>query len=109
MLICSLFAVSTSAIGNKTELLETTEQDGDYSVNANPYTSYAYSKTRAVNYAMEFYNRRNSYFYSTSRNCTNFVSQCVSYGFGSTTGYTTSTSYRMRNNNNISTGWFAGS
>ncbi len=110
LLVCSSFAVSTSAIGNRTELMEITQQDGDYSVNANPYTSYAYSKTRAVNYAMEFYNKRNTYFYDIKNaNCTNFVSQCVSYGFGSSssTSYTNSSSYRMKNNGNYSTGWYA--
>lgn len=73
------------------------------------YTNYYYDESRAVDYADEFVSSGNSYFYSAApADCTNFVSQAVSYGFGSTTGYSTSTSYRMVNGS-YSTGWFAGS
>ena len=59
---------------------------------------------------MQFYNGYNSYFYYVNGNdCTNFVSQCVAYGFGNTTSYTSASSYRMYNNGNATTGWFAGS
>jgi len=82
----------------------------DASVNAYPYTSYPYSASRAVTYANYFWNRYNDYFYNEEdENCTNFVSQCISYGFGDTTSYTSATSYMMHNNNSYSNGWFAGS
>lgn len=84
--------------------------EGDYDINAYPYTSYSYSPSRAVNYASTFSNSPNSYFYYVSNNdCTNFVSQCVAYGFGDTTSFNSSTSYRMHNNGSATSGWFGGS
>ncbi len=42
-----------------------------------------YSRQRAIEYAYEFWNKRNSKFYnfdSLGGDCTNFVSQCLFYG-----------------------------
>ncbi len=80
----------------------------DEIVRVYPSTDYYYSNSRAVQYANEFVENNNSYFYTAGSDCTNFVSQCVSYGFGSTTNYSTSTSYRMVSGT-YSTGWFGGS
>lgn len=74
-----------------------------------PYTSYAYSSSRAVEYANDFCENRNTYFYKANEDCTNFVSQCVSYGFGSSTSYTSSSSYRMVSGASYTSGWYASS
>ena len=71
-------------------------------------TDLQYSSSRAVSYANAFVHNNNPYFYSTTLNCTNFVSQAVSYRFGSTTGYSSPTSFRMVSGTYTS-GWFAGS
>ncbi|WP_459129415.1 amidase domain-containing protein [Guggenheimella bovis] len=60
-----------------------------------PYDDYAYSATRSVAYADQFVTNRNTFFYDAGADCTNFVSQCVSYGFGTTNSYSLPTSYRM--------------
>ena len=42
-----------------------------------------YSRQKAIEYAYEFWNKRNPKFYnfdSLGGDCTNFVSQCVIYG-----------------------------
>ena len=94
--------------GKNAVIQETLESSGD-AIRGYPYTSYSYSPSRAVAYANKYCKTGNNYFYAAGQDCTNFVSQCVSYGFGSTTSYTSSTSYRMYNNNNATTGWFADS
>ena len=70
--------------------------DDDNTIKSNPYVDHQYSASRAVKYAKKFVSNGNSHFYSISGgDCTNFISQCVSYGFGSTSSYTNSSSYRM--------------
>jgi hypothetical protein len=76
----------------------------DVGILSNPYTDYTYSTSRAVQYANNFVVSRNTYFYDAGLDCTNFISQCVSYGFGSTTSYSSSSSYRM-----VPGTWSAGS
>lgn len=71
---------------------------------AYPYDDYSYSSSRAVAYANKFYKNPNTYFYVAGKDCTNFVSQCVAYGFGSSTSYTSDNSYRM-----VKGTWSAGS
>lgn len=80
---------------------------------SNPYTEYAYSPSRAVAYAKKFVVNRNTLFYLVTSNgvekdCTNFVSQAVSYGFGSGSSYSSFSSYR-RKSGSYSTGWTGGS
>ncbi len=60
-----------------------------------PYDDYSYSATRSVAYANQFVTNGNPYFYNAGVDCTNFVSQCVSYGFGVTNSYSLPSSYRM--------------
>lgn len=70
-----------------------------------PYEDYYYSTSRAVNYANNFVSNGNNYFYNASPvDCTNFVSQCVSYGFGNGSSYSSPSSYRM-----VQGTWSAGS
>lgn len=73
-----------------------------------PHTDYSFNSSRAVAYANQFVNNANSYFYEVSSDCTNFVSQAISYGFGSGTSYSSSSSYRMVSGS-YSCGWFGGS
>lgn len=87
-------------------------KESEFSLRSYPHTDYSYSSSRAVTYANQFVSSRNTYFYNCgdgSRDCTNFVSQCVSYGLGSTAGYSTSTSYRMVPGAGYMDGWYAGS
>ncbi len=75
---------------------------------AYPYTDYNYNAERAVAYANNFVSNWNTYFkYLPGADCTNFVSQCVSYGFSSSIAYDSSSSYRMVNTGAYSTGWYA--
>ncbi len=76
---------------------------------AYPYTDYSYSASRAAAYAKAYCKSGNSKFYSSSKDCTNFVSQAVSYGFGSKSSYSDFSSYRMVTTSSYSTGWYAGS
>ncbi len=75
-----------------------------------PYTGvhqeYAYSPTRAVSYAYTHCESPNSIFYEAPEDCTNFVSQCISYGFGSSSSYSSLDSFRMVSGT-YSTGWYA--
>ncbi len=121
---CSLFEKSIDQIIIFDEEAVILELEADYEIcmtpesmytsneinepNAAPYTDYSYSSSRAVKYAKKFVQTPNSHFYNTSSDCTNFVSQCVSYGFGNTTDYSLNTSYRMVTTGNTSTGWSAG-
>lgn len=75
----------------------------------NPYDEYPYSSSRAVAYANNFYSQSNGYFYSAPADCTNFVSQCISYGFGATSSYSSSSSYRMVSGTTYTSGWYTGS
>lgn len=76
---------------------------------SNPYEDYSYSPSRAVAYANAFFEGSNPYFYSASADCTNFVSQCVSYGFGAMSDYSSSSSYRMVSGSTYTSGWYTGS
>lgn len=76
---------------------------------AYPYTDYSYSASRAAAYAKAYCKSGNAKFYSSSKDCTNFVSQAVSYGFGSKSSYSDFSSYRMVTTSSYSTGWYAGS
>lgn len=69
-----------------------------------PYDDYYYSSNRAVAYANRFVSNRNTYFYDAGVDCTNYVSQCLAYGFGSGTSYSSPSSYRM-----VQGVWSAGS
>lgn len=69
-----------------------------------PYEDHYYSISRAIEYAEEFVFGGNGYFYVAPYDCTNFISQCVSYGFGSGYSYSSPSSYRM-----VSGIWYAGS
>lgn len=69
-----LFSISGSAAPIKND---------EYFPDSFPYTKYPYNAQRAVQYAKKFYANRNTYFYDAGMDCTNFVSQCVAYGFGS--------------------------
>lgn len=71
---------------------------------AYPYQDHSYSSSRAVKYANQFVSTGNSYFYTAGADCTNFVSQCIAYGFGSGNSYSSANSYRM-----VSGIWSAGS
>lgn len=74
-------------------------------IDSDPYYDYNYVTSRAVNYANNFVSTGNSFFYIIDGNdCTNFISQCVSYGYGDTTSYSNIQSYRM-----MSSVWSAGS
>lgn len=72
------------------------------------YYCYYYSAARAVDYAKAFVTNHNSTFYSAKSDCTNFVSQCLSYGFGNTsyTSYTDSRSFRMVQGSSYTDGWY---
>ena len=59
-----------------------------------------YSPSRAVSYANDWYDDYNTTMFATAydangdiADCTNFVCQCVAYGFGSTTAYDAINSY----------------
>lgn len=63
-----------------------------------------------MSYANKYLTSRNSTFYNyngSSWDCTNFVSQCISYGFGSGSSMTSLSSFRMENGSSYSTGWYA--
>lgn len=87
---------------------ENNSEELDFTIRSYPHTDHYYSSSRAVSYANKFVNTANSYFYTASLDCTNFVSQCISYGFGQSTSYSSSSSYRMVSGS-YSNGWFAGS
>lgn len=58
-----------------------------------PATAYAYNSSRAATYGYAYYISGNTKWPFYNPDCTNFVSQCVSYGFGTTTQYDLTTSY----------------
>lgn len=69
-----------------------------------PHTDYSYNASRAVSYANSYvYSPNSGFYYVSSDDCTNFVSQCVLYGFG-----TSQTPYMMVWSNSYSSGWYAG-
>lgn len=79
--------------------------------NATPYQDIAYSAERAVTYASNYggpANNKTLFGDELSSNCTNFISQCISYGFGPSdkTGMESISSFRMVNNGNPITGWY---
>lgn len=75
---------------------------------AYPYTDYSYNAQRAVRYADRFVYNHNSYFTTLEgMDCTNFVSQCISYGFGSSTDYAAASSYRTVYTGSYYSGWYA--
>ncbi len=76
----------------------------NYETREYPFQYKYYDNGRAVQYAHEFADKRNTFFYDAGMDCTNFVSQCVSYGFGDTFSYDNNSSYRM-----IIGRWSAGS
>jgi hypothetical protein len=75
------------------------------------FVYHPYDRVRAKNYANSFVDDPNGYFYVALANgdCTNFVSQCISYGFGVTSGYSSETSYRMDRSSTYYAGWYGGS
>lgn len=68
--------------------------DDNVSVNAiYPLGSVTYDEYAAIEYAEQYYNRRNSLFLSLDSNCQNFASQCVWAGFLDACGATGSSRY----------------
>lgn len=78
-----------------------------------PSTDYTYSGSRGVSYANSYVTNANSRFYTASvsgGDCTNFVSQCLWYGFGAADTQTDITNkVRMIPGSTYSDGWYAGS
>ena len=61
-----------------------------------PAGTIGFNKQRAYNYATTYASQHNPFFhYYQGANCTNFVSQIVSYGFGDTENALLNTSYRV--------------
>lgn len=79
----------------------------DGGLRSNCVVQYPYNASRAVSYANTYYSNPNSLFYVDSSDCTNFVSQCISYGFGSGTATNTFASFRRQPGPNYSSGWSA--
>lgn len=78
------------------------------------FVYHPYDRSRAVAYANNFVVTPNAYpngyFYIAGNgDCTNFVSQCISYGFGVTSNYNSATSYRMDGSSTYYAGWYGGS
>ncbi len=69
-----------------------------------PFEYHDYNNARIVKYANRFCRNRNTFFYNAGVDCTNFISQCISYGFGDTQSYSNNSSYKM-----VSGKWSAGS
>lgn len=87
---------------------ELSEDNSVFTPYAYPYTDYSYNAQRAVRYANRFVYNYNTHFAPIEgRDCTNFVSQCVSYGFGSSTDYETESSYRTVYTGSYYSGWYA--
>lgn len=70
-------------------------EKSDESILADPYTDVPYSRSRATSYANTFVTYGNNYFYPADNDCTNFISQCIAYGFGYATEYSNSAAYRQ--------------
>lgn len=83
-------------------------QNESMNTRAYPHTDYNYNVDRAKKYAKKYVYNANPYFYEASYDCTNFVSQCISYGFGTGTAYDSSSSYKKVNSSSYTSGWYAG-
>lgn len=109
---------SSESVNQRQHILERTltlpefEQEDDMHVNSVTY----YNGNRAASYALNYYRYPgNENFYtamSSGGDCTNFVSQCVSYGFGTKNDLEAPsydrTAFPMHTTNSYDTGWYAG-